>query len=62
MKLQMGWLLGLTPALQQILIRIENIEEIVEGPIGVLFRKNVSVIAIHCGFKGSVLLCTASRQ
>ena len=62
MKLQMGWLLGLTPALQQILIRIEDIEEIVDGPIVVLFRKNVSVIAIHCGFEGSVLLCTASRQ
>jgi len=39
-----------------------DIEEIVDGPIVVLFRKNVSVIAIHCGFKGSVLLCTASRQ
>ena len=60
--LQMSCLLRLTPALQQILIRIEDIEEIVDGPIVVLFRKDVSVVAMDDGLKGSVLLCTASRQ
>ena len=52
----------MTKALLQIFIRVENYEKVVDGTIIVFAYKNVSVIAIHRGFKGSVLLYTASRQ
>ena len=57
-----GWPLWLTSTLQQILIFIEDIEKVVDGTIVVWFYKDVSVIAVHGSFKGSVLLSTAASQ
>ena len=54
--------LRVTNALLQIFICVENYEKVVDGTIIVLACKNVSVVAMDDGLKGSVLFYTASRH